>query len=98
MTTAERLVARLRATRALEPFGITMPEGTTAQRRYTGVWERRHGAWVWDLRGPDGSPFLTDRDGRKVMIGSSCRMRSLLAADEWTVDQTYGTDINVDPA
>lgn len=98
MTIAERLVDRLRDTRALEPFGITLLQGTTARRTYAGPWQRRAGVWVWSLRDPDGSELFSMPDGHMVSIGSVWHMRDVLAAEEWTVERPYGSDINVDPA
>ncbi|MFC4506659.1 MULTISPECIES: hypothetical protein [Streptomyces] len=87
MTTAERLLARLREA------GLDLPEGSRLDRVYPSRAMRTEGAWSWAAFGPGG---------RELRIGSQYSMTQLLQADALDVapiqSGAVGKDIDVIPA
>ncbi|MFF8656790.1 hypothetical protein [Streptomyces huasconensis] len=87
MTTAERLIARLRE------IGLDLPEGSRLVRVYPSPAMRNEGAWSWSAMGPDG---------RELLIGSQYPMAELLGAERLDTMQitssAVGKDTEVFPA
>ncbi|WP_329142756.1 hypothetical protein OIU91_04000 [Streptomyces sp. NBC_01456] len=87
MTTAERLIARLREA------GLDLPEGSRLVRVYPSRAMRNEGAWSWSAFGPGG---------RELQLGSQYPMAELLAAEKLDTMQVMsgavGSDTEVFPA
>lgn len=91
-TTAERLIARLRAELGAE----AVPEGTTLHRTHTSGSTSATGAWSW---------FAQNAEGGELWLGSQWSMGKLLQCQRWVIDRpTPGSyrdrldrDTNIDP-
>lgn len=93
MTTAERLVVRLRAELGSE----RVPEGATAVRTHPSRSARVDGAWSWFLM----------VDGGELFVGSQWPMARMLRCQRWRIDtpaseplgrrDNLDQDIHIDP-